>query len=313
MIDSLIKYIAITERQWHDTLKKQITASFGNGITPLSLRLAQFYSWLRWLALSFAIRHGLWVADALNVTMALALRPGDIFFDIGANVGWMTEKAALSVGQRGQVHSFEPSPSAVLYLRRRIFCGRLRNVVINQFALGNEPGMAVLHEFAENFGGASSLRAGAWPGYQHMDETEVEVKTLDQYIEENKIGNIRLLKLDVQGAEIDVLRGGNNLLSSRRRPVLFVEVERDANAAFGRQVDDLLGAIAEWGYEMYSWRDEGLVSVRSESDILDGGHDDVICLHPEIDTHLSLHERLQELMGKRRALVSGGIFGLSKE
>lgn len=255
--------------------------------------LASLYLQARSLAQQRAVRSGLWIPDGLNVLMSLALEPGDCFFDIGANVGWVTERAAWLVGKRGSVHSFEPSPATMRYLRRRLVCMGLSNVVLNEFALGAALGSATLYECAENFGGSSALRPGAAPGQHLSAETQVAVKVLDDYVEQNSISQVRLIKMDVQGSEIDVLHGARRLLTAPNRPVLFVEVEQTVNAAFGHSINDLLNSLIGLGYDLYSWRESSLVRVQSEADIPASGYDDVICLSPGV--HDVLHDQLEHL------------------
>lgn len=235
----------------------------------------------RWLT-----RHGRWNADGLSVTMALVLDRGDTFLDIGANVGWVTQAASYLVGEAGRVLSFEPSPSTVNYLRHRISALGLRNVTVNECGLGDAPGSAVLHEFDENYGGASSLRPGAWPGHEQARETVVPIRVLDDCVVEQRAESVRLLKMDVQGAEVEVLYGARRLLSSENPPVMVIEIERDAQMAFGRPPEALLESIRAARYEMFSWRGCGLVPVRTERDLPPDGHDDVICFRPGVhDRH----------------------------
>ena len=255
--------------------------------------LVSHYLRARTLILRNAIRRNVWIADGLNVLMSLAIEPGDIVFDIGANVGWRTERAAWLTGKNGKVHSFEPSPTTCKNLRRRLVCMGLSNVVVNEVALGAEPGAATLYEYAENYGGSSSLRTGAAPGQHLTAETSVEIKTLDDYVKQNLITNVRLVKMDIQGSEIDVLRGARSFLTASNPPILYVEIEQVANAAFGYGVNDLLNSIIDLGYELYSWRDNGLVKVYSQTDIPTDGHDDVICLTPRY--HDALHAKLEQL------------------
>ena len=270
--------------------------------------LASLYLNARCLALRRAVRSGLWIADGLNVLMALVLEPGGIMLDIGANVGWMTQSAAWLVGRRGTVHSFEPSPATMRYLRRRLVCMGLTNVVVNEFALGAAFGSATLYECAENYGGASSLRPGAAPGQHILAQTRVVVKVLDDYIEQNSIAQVNLIKMDVQGSEIDVLHGAERLMTSPNRPVLFVEVNQTVNASFGHSINDLLNLLMGWRYDLYSWRESGFVRVRSRADIPANGHADVICILP--GCHDLIYDKLERLSGQRKFRVpSAGSLG----
>jgi len=301
---ALLYRFSQAERNWRLRFEAKILAS-SDVSSAKRMWLASLYFQFRWFALRKAVRSGLWIHDGLNVLMSLALEPGDIFFDIGANVGWVTQPAAWLVGKRGAVHSFEPSPATMRYLRRRLVCMGLQNVVLNEFALGAALGNATLYECTENFGGSSSLRPGAAPGQRRSAETRVVVKTLDEYMEQHSISQVRLIKMDVQGSEIDVLRGAERLLSAPNRPVLFVEIEQVANTAFGYSSKDLLDSLIGRGYELYSWRARGLIRVDSEVDIPTGGHDDVICLFP--GCHDVLHEQLLRVAGQHKFRVPSAV------
>jgi FkbM family methyltransferase len=265
------------ERELRHSFDLQILDTQG-GTAGKRMWLVSLYLQARTLILRNAIRRNVWIADGLNVLMSLAIEPGDIVFDIGANVGWITERAAWLVGKNGRVHSFEPSPTTCKNLRRRLTCMGLSNVIVNEFALGGGPGIVTLYEYAENYGGSSSLRTGAAPGQHLVAETSVAMKTLDDYVEQNSIPNVRLVKMDIQGSEIDVLHGARRFLTAPNRPVLYIEVERVASEAFGYGVNDLLNSIMDMGYTLYAWRDNGLINIRSQADIPVSGHDDVICL-----------------------------------
>lgn len=296
MLRGLVKY----ERDLRLSFDRRILKS-QDVAAAKRMWLTSLYLKTRCLMMKRAIRSGLWIADGLNVLMALTLEPGDIFLDIGANVGWVTERAAWLVGKRGKVHSFEPSPAAMCYLRRRLVCMGLSNVLLNEFALGAIISSATLYECSENYGGASSLRPGAAPGLHVAAETQVEVMVLDDYIEQNSISQVRLLKMDVQGSEIDVLHGAGRLLNRPNQPILFVEVEQVANAAFGHSTYDLLNSLMGFGYVLYSWRDYGLHHVKTPVDIPAGGHDDVICIMPGF--HDDLQDQLERLAGQRKFRV----------
>ena len=316
MLNNLVQGVLQKERQYRANLEDKILQSSLdlNDLNSLpKLGVARIYLKTRHEAWCWAIRSGqMWIPDSCNVAMVLALRSGDTFFDIGANIGWQTWLGSWLVGQHGSVHSFEPSPTTVRYLRRRVVLLSLQNTVVNEFALGSAPGTATLYEYSEGLGATASLRPGSWPGYQHTTETTVEVKALDDYVDENQVSSIRLMKIDVEGAEIDVLRGAAHLLSSAQRPVLVVEVLSDTNAAFGRSVDELLDTITDFGYRILSWRGEGLVDVRSESDVPTGKIDNVICLDMEFDSHVSLYRQLLKLSERRKSRLARLIFGKNK-
>lgn len=265
-------------------------------MNPLS-SLPFLYLKARHRALYRAIRSGyLWIPSRWKLTLALVLRQGDVFLDVGANIGVVTQAASWLVGKEGKVFSFEPSPSVASYLRNRVALLKLTNVTINQFALGSHEGTAILYEYELYHGGQSSLQP-VTTNVPEVSRTEVPVRTLDDYARQVGLGPIRLIKIDVEGSEIDVLAGGKMVLNQHPRPILFVEVSRATNEAFGRSVETLLKTIADFGYQMFSWRAEGLIEVQHESDIpINQKTNDVICLDRK--EHPSLYQRFASLAQK---------------
>lgn len=271
-------------------------SSAGGGVGPIGSRL---YARLRHEALYGAIRtRRVMVASSWKVTLAAALRRGDVFLDVGGNVGRISHAASWLVGRHGQVHAFEPSPEISDVLRHRALFFGLDNVTINQVALSAHAGEAVLHEYAEGRGGSSSLRAGSSPGQRHDRETAVPVATLDDYVADKGIQAVRLLKIDVEGAELDVIRGALRTLETLR-PVLLVEASHHTSAVFGYDLDQLIDAIHAQGYEIFSWRTRRLVRVRSAEDVPgELHHDDFLCL--DGSAHQGVRARLERLSRNSR-------------
>lgn len=261
------------------------------------------YLRVRHRALHAAIRAGwVWVPSAWRNALALALRPGDCFLDLGANIGRVTQEAAWRVGPSGSVHSFEPSSMAVGRLRRRRQRLGLVQVQINECAVGNRNGTATFYEYPQSHGGTSSLRPHAHANAPPAGLSEVPVVTVDDYLKSRAVETVALMKLDVEGAEVEALRGARHLLTqSRPRPVLIFEVAALAQASFGRDVQELLDLVQEFGYATWLCRPNGLVPIRREEDLQ--GHslrEDLLALHPQ--DHGKLERRLA-----RHILPSTGI------
>ncbi len=238
---------------------------------PLREALEKGYLRGRHTLLYGALRHGaMRVKSPWKMALALVLERGDTFVDVGANVGRVSQAAAWIVGPNGRVHSFEPSPTIAACLRRRIDLLGLANVTIHVRAAGRSEGSAVLHEYASGLGGASSLRSGSLSGATHDGETRVDVCPLDKCL---NLDRLKLLKIDVEGSELDVLAGAEALLL-RHRPVLFVEASRQTLAAFGHTLDELIETLSTLGYELYSWRKSKLVRVTRAEDIPEEWHHD---------------------------------------
>jgi FkbM family methyltransferase len=151
--------------------------------------------------------------------IALLLRPGNTFWDVGAHIGFFTLLAARVVGESGLVQAFEPFHANRARLLGALELNHARNVALHDCALAAEScdRMLFAHE-------ASSM----WtlvPERGEQRRIRVDCRTLDEL--EGELGPPDLIKIDVEGAEIDVLRGGSRLLTERKPP-LIVEFSDDS-------------------------------------------------------------------------------------
>lgn len=145
-------------------------------------------------------------------------------FDVGANVGQyqraMLKRLRIS---NFKVHCFEPSPSTFNVLKKNTTDKRVK---INNFGLGEKDAQLPLFRTGE-LSALSSLykkEAGDYYNIETMEEQEVvEIKTLDGYCEEFKINFIHLLKIDVEGNELNVLQGAKNTLAQGK--IKYVQFE----------------------------------------------------------------------------------------
>ena len=135
---------------------------------------------------------------------------GDVFFDVGANAGYYTLLGARLVGPRGQVLAFEPEPNNAFFLRRHVDWNGLSNVIVLETAVGCDDGSVWFSPGS----GTGTGRVGA------TGEYEVAVCRIDTLLE----GVDRLpthIKIDVEGAECDVLEGAQRTIKTAR-PTLFL-------------------------------------------------------------------------------------------
>jgi FkbM family methyltransferase len=177
---------------------------------------------------------------AINYT-ALIGRSSNIV-DVGGKKG---RHVAVFLDRLGaeRVYVFEPNPTMAAILRRRY--GRRRNVEIIETALGERVGSA---EFVVNIGapGESGLRQRVFsnPDRARIQRITVPVGRLDDQTFE---GLIHYVKIDVEGGEIGVLRGGRDFLA-RHRPILSVEYGESSYAAYGHAADTLYEEAMLLGY-----------------------------------------------------------------
>ncbi len=153
------------------------------------------------------------------------LLPGDIFWDVGANIGFYTLTASRLVGPEGRVVSFEPAAHAWKSLTTNLSLNQSANVLPCQIALSDTSGQAVLHRTADFADGGASLMPRA---DYHSDSEKVKTTTLDQFLAQSESPPPILIKIDVEGFEGNVLRGGQTILQSEQPPLILVEMN-DAN------------------------------------------------------------------------------------
>lgn len=189
--------------------------------------------------------------------IAKLLEPCDTFIDIGANSGFFTLLASSRVGPVGRVLSFEPVPSMRKRLAENISLNSMGNVFVHEVALSNAEGVLPLFEGPKGHKGISSLRP------IENSAATIEVKTLPLDSFRDTLSAVKLVKIDVEGAEGLVLEGMVNILK-KHQPYVIVEITDDYLRAFGHTATQLAGALTEMGYRMYEIRPNGLVLMRAE-------------------------------------------------
>jgi len=148
------------------------------------------------------------------------LSPGDLVFDVGANVGYMTCLMAQAVagGEDGQVHAFEPEPANFELLRQNIASNHLTGVLARRMALSSRTGKESIYLARENLGDHTLVKL---PGRRSIP---IEAVSFDDYYAAHCAGRqVRLVKIDVQGYELEVLKGMQRSLRAGLIDALLLE------------------------------------------------------------------------------------------
>jgi len=182
------------------------------------------------------------------------LRPGGIFFDVGANIGYLSAVAASLVGPAGQIHAFEPVPAYFARLCRLAELNPAYNFFTNQSAAGELAGQCPIFITREP-GQNTLVRA-----YKHEPEIvaklEVPVERLDGYISSRQIDSISLIKIDAEGFELPILKGLAGYFDhSPYRPPIICEIAPRAYPLLGRSVDELHDFMRQHSYKPYDLLD----------------------------------------------------------
>lgn len=142
--------------------------------------------------------------------------PGATVIDVGAHVGYYTLLASMLAGEKGSVWAFEPEPTNAAFLRQHMYLNHCSNVHVEELAVSNATGRA-------------RFICGKGSGTGHLDvggDMEVRTIRLSEFCEERGI-NPDALKIDVEGAEVDVLEGAREVIA-RSRPVIFLSTHGPA-------------------------------------------------------------------------------------
>jgi len=145
------------------------------------------------------------------------LKPGQVVFDVGANIGYYTLLASRLTGQTGKVLAFEPSPRNVSYLYRHLALNRIRNAAVLPAACSDHTGLSSFSE------GADCATGRLWERDARSAESGLAViatVSIDDVVRESGLVP-DVIKIDVEGAEEHVLRGAYQSIS-RALPVLLV-------------------------------------------------------------------------------------------
>ena len=166
------------------------------------------------------------------------LQPGHTVLDVGANIGCMSLVARQLVGPTGTVHAFEPQPGLVSLLRESAKRNGFSNLHVHGLALGAANQTLELAIPAGNLGAASFARV--MPPYQSVRKIAVPVHNASEYFESLNLDRIRLMKMDVEGFEAEVIRGAMDYFAGNRPDVIVSEMNDQAGSFHHQPVVQLL-------------------------------------------------------------------------
>lgn len=191
------------------------------------------------------------------------LKRGDVFLDIGANVGYYTIIGSVLVGAGGAVYAFEPEVSNYSKLKEAVNHNRLTNVTIMNLAIGSGEEEGVIYLNPLNEGGHSLMprseyadsgrkisRAAAEKIFPKFSfEQRIQVTTLDNFFSARGIKNVAVIKVDIEGYELEAIHGMKEVLSNGLARAIICEV--------GEHSSSLRKEMAAYGYLAHSIMPDG--------------------------------------------------------
>jgi FkbM family methyltransferase len=177
----------------------------------------------------------------LTALIEAELRPGDIFLDIGANVGHYSLLAASKLGEGAQIHAIEASGQTAMLLQDTVNRNRLGgSIIVHQVAASDRKGQMVLSTPADST---------SFMGMRHLTPRGgvgelVEVVRMDEYLNVTP----SVVKIDVEGADLRALVGMERLLRNSPPRCLFVEAVDNQLARFGDSTEVMVDYMSSMGY-----------------------------------------------------------------
>lgn len=181
---------------------------------------------------------------------------GGVFLDVGANIGYHSLFVATLLGEKVQVYSFEPQQSIYGQFLDSINKNNLKNIKVFNVALSDHPGDETLYIREENSGGSTLLSLPEMESF-HVDSTmKVKLVTLDSYI--NEWDRVDLIKIDVEGYEYEVFKGGERIIDTYR-PVIIMEFSPVFYTQdYEKKPEELVQFLTKKGYIFFNMQGEKL-------------------------------------------------------
>lgn len=194
-----------------------------------------------------------WFERSEQAFLRAFLRAQDVFVDVGANIGLFSMIASRLVGDTGTVHAFEPCQSTFRRLQGNAALNRCSNLSCHQLALSNATESIDLFISKDGMDAWNSLANGPYAG-NDLTKQPVQAIRWDEFAAEHDlIGRTSLMKIDVEGWELNVLRGATETLSRSDAPVLQVEFNDEAACSGGSSCRELYRALERFGYDMFRY------------------------------------------------------------
>ncbi len=181
-----------------------------------------------------------------------SLKKGDVFIDIGANIGLYTLVASKLVGENGKVIAFEPLMQSYHSLKKNVSINSRKNIVLENLAIAemNTQIDIFYNRKAANLGMASSYLN------EYSDSHEANAVSIDLYLKKHPLTSIELIKIDIEGGEYSALVGMKDTLINYT-PKLLLEIDEDILSFTPYSERDILDYLENLGYKKHFIDDNG--------------------------------------------------------
>ena len=184
------------------------------------------------------------------------LYEGEVFIDIGANVGAYSLVASRLVGRSGKVIAFEPVGTIFQRLSENISLNKITNIVAEKRAVLDKNGITDIYlSDKQNMGMSSIFHFNPESGKSE----KVEAVSLDDYIEKRDISRINLIKIDIEGSEMLAIKGMQRIIE-RFHPKILIELKEETLTNSGYQAKNIIDFLVKAGYNKFIIDEQGNIS-----------------------------------------------------
>ena len=187
-----------------------------------------------------------------------ALREGDVFLDLGANVGYFSLLAAQVVGATGKVYAFEAQPAICVQLKENVNLNGFVNVQIMNLAIADRISDFIVEDVSGLGNRGAAMLIPREPG---MPVIKVAGTTIDEFCRSQQVKDVGLIKMDIEGSEMLALKGMRDLLSTPNAPDMLCEINEPLLKRMGSSGNEIYSYMSGMGYQMYQSSKRGLERV----------------------------------------------------
>jgi FkbM family methyltransferase len=213
------------------------------------------------------------------------LDPGMVFMDLGAYQGIYSVVAGKKLQGTRNIFAFEPSPREFRRLRLHLRWNRLSTTRAEMLALGAGKSKTTFFQVKSGDTTRNGLRAP--DSSDTVTEIPVTIISLDEYVREQNIQRVDVIKLDVEGGEIDVLRGAAKVFGEMR-PLLICEVLDATTHAWGYDASEIIRAVRNYDYDWFDFNSDGSLEPHAERQS-----------YPRVNNYLAVPREKRELVMQR--------------
>lgn len=192
------------------------------------------------------------------------LKDGDVVIDVGANIGLFSLLGSRYVGQAGRIYAFEPTSATFEILKENIRINAIENIAPQKIPLADKSIPIIM----VNPAGEGGEYFDALNRIQQVDQERltgavIYTETLDDFIRQNDIRKIDIIKIDIEGAELLFFKGAKESLTKFRPKIIFEANEKHCEA-FNYSVMDVLTYVKEVGYKLKQINEEQWLATWSQ-------------------------------------------------